>query len=457
MTFTTITFLFTFLPIAFILYYICPKVYQNHAMLLISICFYAWGEPIYVCLLIGMLFINYYMVDSIAKSIGKKRKIHLIETLILNLFLLGYFKYYSALFGLVDVEGVFSFLPMPLGISFFTFSMISYIVDVYRKTTTQASTISSFALYVCFFPKLIMGPIEPYHVFEKKLFKHEMTINLLDQGAKYFVIGMAQKIILADTFARCYTNLQSIEMTFLSSWLMALAFTFQIYFDFSGYSHMALGLANMFGFPLMKNFKFPYHADSITSFWRRWHISLSQFFRDYVYIPLGGNRVSTMRHVCNLLIVWLLTGLWHGASLNFILWGLYYGVLLLIEKYVWKDHFYTLPKWLRWIYTFFFVNIGWVIFAHHDITSMITQLQAMFMVNTTFLNQACLFYLQNYFVFFLIAFAVSQPYLFKAFDTLEKQKPKVGILRFVMYAVVFVLSIFYIASSNFQSFLYFQF
>ncbi|MEG2550531.1 MAG: MBOAT family O-acyltransferase, partial [Erysipelotrichaceae bacterium] len=329
MSFNSIYFLFTFLPCAFLLYYATPKRGKNVVLVLISLYFYGWGEPKYIILLLALILINYLIGLRIDYAKGLKRKRALIEALILNLFILVYFKYYGFM-----LDTIFTFIPkfiqyhpllMPLGISFFIFQIISYIFDVYNKKCDASHNLISFSLYVSFFPKLIMGPIEPYHSFEKQINHHPISAQRLDCGSKRFVIGLAQKVMLANVFASIITQMTNTSNTTIGAWLLTLTYTLQIYFDFCGYSNMAIGLANMFGFELMENFNYPYISKSISEFWRRWHISLGSFFKNYVYIPLGGNRVSKKVHIRNLMIVWLLTGLWHGASFNFIVWGIYYG------------------------------------------------------------------------------------------------------------------------------------
>ena len=341
MLFSSIVFLFTFLPAVMLLYYLLPVRFRNVILLLASLVFYAWGEPVYLFLMLLSILFNYFSGLDIARNLQDKRaaKRSLVFNLIINLAVLGFFKYegfvLDTLNGILPVHISYHALPLPIGISFYTFQILSYIIDVYRGNVKVQTNLPNFALYVTMFPQLIAGPIVQYADVDEQLASREVSRTKFGEGSMYFIRGLAKKVLLANTSGMIFTEVSGLakgNIAVMTAWLGAFAYMFQIYFDFSGYSDMAIGLGKMFGFEFNMNFNYPYVSKSITEFWRRWHISLSSWFRDYVYIPLGGNRVSKIKHIRNLLIVWFLTGLWHGAAWNFVAWGLYYGVLLIIEK-----------------------------------------------------------------------------------------------------------------------------
>ena len=371
MLFSSIVFLFTFLPVILILYYLVPRRLKNAVLLLCSLVFYAWGEPVYIFLMIFSIIFNYISGLDIARNLKNRRAARgsLIFNLIVNLGILGFFKYEGFLLDslnrVLPVDIPYRELALPIGISFYTFQILSYIIDVYRQNVKAQKNFMDFALYVTMFPQLIAGPIVRYSDIEKQLHSRQESFRKFGDGAMFFIRGLAKKVLLANTIGMVFTEVTSLDpgkMSVLSAWLGCAAYTFQIYFDFSGYSDMAIGLGKMFGFEFLKNFDYPYISRSITEFWRRWHISLSTWFKEYLYIPLGGNRVSTAKHIRNLLVVWFLTGLWHGAAWNFVAWGLYYGILLIIEKYFLGRFLEKLPGVLRHIYSLLLVMIGWVFF-----------------------------------------------------------------------------------------------
>lgn len=343
MLFSSIVFLFTFLPIVLILYYVLPAACRNPVLLLASLVFYAWGEPVYIFLMILSILFNYISGLDIARNLENKKKAKrsLVFNIIVNIAILGFFKYEGFVLDTINhvfpVHIKYHALALPIGISFYTFQIMSYIIDVYRGKVKVQKNLLNFALYVTMFPQLIAGPIVQYADIDEQLTHRRHSIGKFGDGCMFFIRGLAKKVLLANTSGMIFTEVTGLSkgnVSVLTAWLGAFAYMFQIYFDFSGYSDMAIGLGKMFGFELCVNFNYPYVSKSITEFWRRWHISLSSWFRDYVYIPLGGNRVSAARHIFNLLVVWLLTGLWHGAAWNFVVWGLYYGVILIIEKYL---------------------------------------------------------------------------------------------------------------------------
>ena len=343
MLFSSITFLFLFLPIVMAVYYIVPGRGKNIVLLIASLFFYAWGEPVYVVLMILSILFNYFCgrdIQANGEDAGKA-KLSLAFAVTVNILILGFFKYYGFILdtvnSLLPSDIPYRELPLPVGISFYTFQAISYLVDIYRKKAEPQKNILYFALYISMFPQLIAGPIVRYVDIEAQLRNRKISIRRLGQGAVFFIIGLAKKVIIANTAGSVFDQISGVpasSLSMLTAWVGVFSYAFQIYFDFSGYSDMAVGLGKMFGFEFKKNFDYPYISKSITEFWRRWHISLSTWFREYVYIPLGGNRCSVSRNIFNLMVVWALTGMWHGAAWNFIAWGVYYGVILVMEKYI---------------------------------------------------------------------------------------------------------------------------
>ncbi len=457
MVFSSLYFLFLFLPVVLGLYYAAPRVLKNPLLLIASIVFYAWGEPIYVILMILSILINYVLGLDIARHEGVGRKVRLIVAVALNLLVLGFFKYYGfvtetvgALFGL---ETGAVALPLPIGISFYTFQALSYIIDVYRDKVTAQRDLISFALYITMFPQLIAGPIVQYKDIEAQMHHRPFDLLQVTSGAERFILGLAKKVLLANTLGQLATAMQGdAKVGMLGAWLGLFAYTMQIYFDFSGYSDMAIGMGAMFGFTFLENFNYPYIADSITDFWRRWHMSLSGWFRDYVYIPMGGNRVRTWRHILNLLTVWALTGLWHGASWNFVLWGLYYGVLLLVEKYLLKDFLPRLPRALRHIYTLAVVMVSWVFFAFTDPSAGLRYFGAL--VGVSGLGAEAVYSLLNYGVLLLIGGICCTPLVYKYYRRLSEKIPYISSLLAIL---ALLLSVAFLVHDTFNPFLYFRF
>ncbi len=459
MSFTSISFLFYGLPLSLLLYTLSPKLLRKYVLVGISLLFYAWMKPVYGLIL--LFFIVYANLGAKWINSAASDQKRVLRTWILCLFLiflLLYFKYgdllYDAWLALIQHRYQIEAWAMPLGASFLLFSLMSYLIDIAKQRCYDTSLLSC-ALYLSFFPKLIMGPIMPYHRFMKENPAPALSWSLWEQGTRRFTLGLAQKLILADSFAMLYSYTCE-DTSVLGSWLSSLSYTLQILFDFAGYSAMAIGIAMMFGYRLMENFDHPYRACSIREFWRRWHISLSDWFRDYVYIPLGGNRVSIGKHISNIIIVWILTGLWHGSSLNFLLWGLYYGCLILIETYVfplWNTH---LPKWSAKLITFFLVHCGWVMFARQDIGAVLTQFQSMFGIHADWYSSASVAYLFSYAFLLIIAFVI----IFVPFTKLKlklQASPYYAWMETGAYTALLVLSIGFLLASGFQSFLYFQF
>ncbi|MBR6898020.1 MAG: MBOAT family protein [Lachnospiraceae bacterium] len=378
MVFSGLVFLFIFLPSVLLVYYLVPFKLKNAVLAIFSLVFYAWGEPVYVLLMLYSVVLNYASALIMESSPNKKQV--LVFNVVMNLLILGFFKYCGFLTGIVrDITG--ADIPelkvaLPIGISFYTFQALSYVIDVYRGKVKPQRNIVDFAAYIAMFPQLIAGPIVRYSDISAQLRKRRISLEGFGRGSMRFTFGLAKKALLANLLGETVKMLGTGDLTVLGAWIAAVCFTLQIYFDFSGYSDMAIGLGRMLGFRIGENFDHPYISSSVTEFWRRWHISLGSWFREYVYIPLGGNRVSAAKHIRNIMIVWFLTGLWHGAAWNFIVWGLYYGLLLLFEKYV-LSHI-KLPKAVALPLTMLFVIIGWVIFSANDMASAFSSIGAMF-------------------------------------------------------------------------------
>ena len=392
MLFSSSTFMLVFLPITLIVYYVCPKrVLKNIWLLAASLVFYAWGEPVYVTLLLLSIAVNWALALAMGPAPrhaggASRRKVLLVVACIFNVGVIGFFKYEGFLAETVNAIAGAELvpdldLPLPVGISFYTLQGLSYVVDVYRGDAGPERNVLNLGLYIACFPQLVSGPIVRYPDVKGQLAGRRETLEGFSSGLRLFIVGFAKKVLLSNVVAILADDMLGrggAAIGAVGAWGGLLAYAFQLYFDFSGYSDMAIGLGRMLGFEYPRNFNYPYISKSITGFWRRWHISLSSFFRDYIYIPLGGNRVSKPRHILNILIVWVTTGLWHGAGWNYILWGLYYGVLLILEKYVWGKGLAKLPAVLQHIYTVFIFMMGWALFWITDMGQLSEYLSAMF-------------------------------------------------------------------------------
>lgn len=375
MVFSSLVFMFAYLPITLLAYYLVPRQGRNIFLFIVNLIFYGWGEPRLVLLMVFNIFFNYiggWLVDKY-RADAKKKKLFLILTCVLDIGILAVFKYTGMITETLNMLPFLNIpelqISLPIGISFYTFQTMSYVIDVYRDDAPVSKNFINFGTYVALFPQLIAGPIVRYRDVAEQLVNRRETLEMFTRGVKLFMVGLAKKVIIANTMGTLTTNIFATtdENGVVGTWVGMIAYTFQIYFDFSGYSDMACGLGNMMGFEFLKNFNYPYIAKSITDFWRRWHISLSTWFKEYVYIPLGGNRKGVKRQILNLLIVWGLTGLWHGAAYNFVLWGLYYGFLLILEKFVLKKFLDRLPSFVQHIYTLFIIIIGWGLFYFTDV------------------------------------------------------------------------------------------
>ncbi len=472
MVFSSLLFLFRFLPAVLILYFIVPKRFRNLVLLLVSLIFYAWGEPKYVFLMLFSILITYlggFMVDWFRSSGDeKKAKISMIVTVALALSLLGFFKYADFVIETVNRIGHTDIdllrLSLPIGISFYTFQTISYVIDVYRGDARVQKNIISYGAYVTMFPQLIAGPIVRYSTIDEQLRTRRESAEEFAGGAERFVIGLGKKVLLANSAGALWDSIRVMDastMPALTAWLGIAAYTFQIYFDFSAYSDMAIGLGHMFGFRFLENFNYPYQAKSVTEFWHRWHISLGTWFREYVYIPLGGNRVSRARFIRNIMIVWMLTGIWHGADWNFVLWGIYYGVLLLVEKLFLKKYLEKTPGWLQHVYTMFTVMIGWFIFTWNENESGFAYLKAMFGMGGGFADRGTVYllYTNAILLVMLILGSTDLPARLAGLcrARIAGRDTLTTVVRCVFLTAVFLLSTAYLVNASYNPFLYFRF
>ena len=470
MLFSSITFLFIFLPLTLLLYYLVPFRMKNYVMLAASLIFYAWGEPVYIILMILSIILNYFCGQDIYEKRDNARamKMSLMFGVVMNLLILGSFKYYGLLMDTINailpIDIPYRVLALPIGISFYTFQAMSYLIDVYRKEVKPQENVLYFALYISMFPQLIAGPIVRYIDIEEQLKERSINSTKFGEGAMYFIRGLAKKVVLANTFGSIYEQVAAMQMgsfSTLTAWVGAIAYAFQIYFDFGGYSDMAIGLGKMFGFEFLPNFNYPYIAKSITDFWRRWHISLSTWFREYVYIPLGGNRCTPSRHILNLLIVWMLTGLWHGAQWNFMFWGLYYGVILILEKYLWGSKIEKLPAAVQHIYAFVLVLFGWVFFFSPTLGYAGQYLKVMFGIGAKgIFDKQGFFMIFTNWLLIVIAILASAPRGYKLLKKITGcwQSEEVRtIVTCAVYIAMFLLCIAFLVTETYNPFLYFRF
>lgn len=470
MLFSSITFLFIFLPLTLLLYYLVPFRMKNYVMFAASLIFYAWGEPVYIILMILSIILNYFCGQDIYEKRDNARamKMSLMFGVVMNLLILGFFKYYGLLMDTINailpIDIPYRVLALPIGISFYTFQAMSYLIDVYRKEVKPQENVLYFALYISMFPQLIAGPIVRYIDIEEQLKERSINSTKFGEGAMYFIRGLAKKVVLANTFGSVYEQVAAMQMgsfSTLTAWVGAIAYAFQIYFDFGGYSDMAIGLGKMFGFEFLPNFNYPYIAKSITDFWRRWHISLSTWFREYVYIPLGGNRCTPSRHILNLLIVWMLTGLWHGAQWNFMFWGLYYGVILILEKYLWGSKIEKLPAAVQHIYAFVLVLFGWVFFFSPTLGYAGQYLKVMFGIGAKgIFDKQGFFMIFTNWLLIVIAILASAPRGYKLLKKITGcwQSEEVrAIVTCAVYIAMFLLCIAFLVTETYNPFLYFRF
>lgn len=463
MLFTSISFLYYFLPIVIILYFIVPKKFKNFILFVSSIFFYFCGEPIYTFLMIGEIFIAYVGARYLEKH---RKKSILVSLLAIHIGALGLFKYSD--FTINNINQIFGSkipllkLALPIGISFYTFQIISYVVDVYRGKVKAQKSFLKLATYVSLFPQLIAGPIVRYETIEKELDNRTSNFENFAYGVRRFVIGLGKKVLIANMLGElCDVFSTTNEKSVLFYWIFAISYSLQIYFDFSAYSDMAIGLGRMFGFHFLENFNYPYISKSITEFWRRWHMSLSSWFRDYVYIPLGGNRKETIILVRNIFIVWALTGIWHGANWTFVIWGLMYGIMLIIEKLLLTKHLEKMPSILQRIYVLFTVMISFIIFNANSIGEAWNNIIGLFGANgESLINASTIYYLKSYLVVLVIAIIGSTPLLK---NIIEKLKTKtnankiINLLEPIAMASILTIVTAYLVDNSYNPFLYFRF
>ncbi|NLW27818.1 MBOAT family O-acyltransferase [Acetivibrio saccincola] len=472
MVFSSLFFLCVFLPVNIILYYaVNNNTYRNVILIVSSLVFYAWGEPVWILVLILSGFFNYFIGTSIEKNRenGKGKGIVSLA-IIANLFILGFFKYFGFfvenLNTLTGIDIPIIDIGLPIGISFYTFKSISYIVDVYRGEVKAEKSPFEFLLYVSLFHHLVAGPIVRYKDVEENIKKRAISFNAFNNGVERFIIGLGKKVIIANQaneFSKVFLDMNYSSLPVLGAWAGILLFAIEIYFDFSGYSDMAIGLGKMYGFHYKENFNYPYIAKSATEFWRRWHISLTSFFKDYVYIPLGGNRKF---HIRNMLIVWLLTGLWHGASWNFVIWGLYFFVLLVIEKYLLFKIEKKIPKIIWRLYFVVIILVGWVFFYHSSLSDAIQFLGIMFGAGaSSFSSSEVEIFLNSYIIFIGIALIGCTPFIKSIFQRIKghMEKKQIGvysvdqIVKSIVNTAIFIMSIIMLVGQSYSPFLYFKF
>ncbi len=461
MVFSSLLFLFIFLPLFLAIYFILPKKLRNFILFIGSLMFYAWGEPIYVSIMIFSTVLDY----SCGRIIDRFRehklipKLGLILSLIGNLGMLGFFKYSD--FFITNVNSLFGTgidllqIALPIGISFYTFQTMSYTIDLYRGKINVQKNIISFGAYVSMFPQLIAGPIVTYVTVEKELNERTVTFDRFGLGAIRFIEGLGKKVLIANNIGLLWNQMLNTpigELSVVGAWLGAISFGLQLYFDFSGYSDMAIGLGHMLGFNFPENFNYPYIAKSVSEFWRRWHMTLTGWFREYVYIPLGGNRVSNARFYLNILIVWFLTGFWHGAGWNFIIWGLLFAFVMILERSILLKYLEKVPSFVAHFYLLFVVTVSWVLFAHNSLGEAIDYLKVMFgITGQPGINTASMYAITNFYLLLIIGIIFATPIMSKL-----KQRMN-DIVVFIFYAVVLFLSTAYLVDATFNPFLYFRF
>ena len=458
MVFSSILFIFRFLPVAMLIYFLTPNKFKNLILLLVSLIFYSWGEPKYFGIMIASIVVDYVVSREIEKNRGNSKIciILLAISIVFNLGMLFFFKYFN--FFIENVNNILGLslkyvnITLPLGISFYTFQTMSYTIDVFLGKVKAEKNIINFGAFVCLFPQLIAGPIVKYTDINLELKHRKIDLTQIQDGIELFILGLGSKVLIANNIGAFWFEIEGKGFNGVGTvmaWIAVLAFALQIYFDFSGYSLMAIGLGKILGFNFPRNFNYPYISKSITEFWRRWHITLGTWFKEYVYIPLGGNRVGRVRLYINLFIVWFLTGFWHGASYNFILWGLYFFILISIEKAILLK-FLEKHKIISHIYSIFFILLGWAIFAVVDLGQLKILLKEMFSISK---NSQCIYYLRNYGITFIIAVVFSTPLVKNIYNRVIKS----DVLNTFILMSIFLLCIAYLVDATYNPFLYFRF
>ncbi len=466
MLFSSLVFIFFYLPLLIFFYYIFKKrSIKNLILLTFSLFFYSWGEPIYLFLMLLSISSNYLIAIFLDKHRSNFNKHMMLLAVAFNVGFLFYFKYFN--FFITNINNIFSLkiefneVMLPIGISFYTFQILSYVIDVYRKKVEPQKNILNLAMYVSLFPQLIAGPIVRYETVENEIVNRSENLDDFLAGFKRFIIGLGKKVLIANNMALIADTIMSNDISRMSSlwlWIGIVAYSFQIFFDFSGYSDMAIGLGKMFGFNFLENFNYPYIAKNITDFWRRWHISLSTWFRDYLYIPMGGNKVSQFKWYRNIFVVWLITGLWHGASWNFVIWGLYFGTILILEKYFIIKILQLIPNFFSHFYSIILIIIGWVIFRLEDMSLVFTYLKGMFFINK---NESLYFYMENLnitnsFIYFIPAIILSTPLIKNIIDK-NKENQFFILLYNTSLIFIFLMCIAKLLTSSYNPFIYFRF
>ncbi len=467
MLFSSISFLYLFLPIACLLYFISPKKYRNYTLVLLSVFFYFFGEPIYVLLLLFSSISDYCHSLYIERYRGtKKAKYALVSSIVINLGMLFFFKYLNFFIATINTLGGLSIplqhIPLPIGISFFTFQTMSYSIDVYRGTIKAERNFVTLASFVTLFPQLIAGPIVRYSDIEEELQSRNTNLDTYYSGIRRFILGLAQKVIIANSlgeFVEIFKH--SNDQSTLFFWAYAAAFSLQIYFDFAAYSNMAIALGKLLGFSFPENFNYPFISRSITEFWQRWHMTLSLWFRDYLYIPLGGNKKGVARQIVNIVIVWSITGLWHGAQYNFILWGMYFAILLVVEKFILRNALLKLPRVFQHLYLLFVLAFSFVIFDSNSLSEISYYVSGLLGLDgLPFLSYEAAYYISSYAVVFLLACLFATPLpkqWYKRLETKRYSKEILTVLETPLMAVLLILSTAYIVDGSFNPFLYFRF
>lgn len=458
MVFSSILFIFRFLPVAMIIYFLTPNKFKNLTLLIVSLIFYSWGEPKYLWVMLASIVVDYLVSRGIEKNRNNKNLciILLSISIVFNLGMLFFFKYFN--FFIENINNILGLslkyvkITLPLGISFYTFQTMSYTIDVFLGKVKAEKNIINFGAFVCLFPQLIAGPIVKYTDINLELKHRKIDLRQIQDGIELFILGLGSKVLIANNIGAFWSEIEGkgfVGVGTVMAWIAVLAFALQIYFDFSGYSLMAIGLGKILGFNFPRNFNYPYISKSITEFWRRWHITLGTWFKEYVYIPLGGNRVGRVRLYINLFIVWFLTGFWHGASYNFIIWGLYFFILISIEKAILLK-FLEKHKIISHIYSIFFILLGWAIFSVVDLGQLKTLLKEMFSISR---NSQCIYYLRNYGITFMIAIVFSTPVVKNIYNKVVKN----DILNTFILMTIFLLCIAYLVDATYNPFLYFRF
>ncbi len=471
MVFSSLVFIFNFLPILLILYFLAKEGWRNFILLCFSLFFYAWGEPTYVWLMLFSIGANYFFGHKVHKDYKEHihRKIWITLTVIFNIGLLAIFKYTNFIVDNINyLFGISINVPeisLPLGISFFTFQAMSYVIDVYRDDAKYNKSFVDIALYITLFPQLVAGPIVRYQTVADQICKRSVTLDRFANGTKRFIKGLGKKVIIANSLGLVADQLfqaSSVDLSVTSAWIGAIAYSLQIYFDFSGYSDMAIGLGLMFGFEFLENFNYPYISKSVSEFWRRWHMSLGTWFKDYVYIPLGGNRVSPIKKFRNLMIVWALTGLWHGASWNFMMWGIYFGLFIVLENAFLGEWLKKLWAPLQHAYLLLIVIFGWVFFRAPDLTQAVIYLKSMLGLNANVLyDQTAQYFITDYWYMFVLAILISMPvyqWFCKKVDLRgSRERMTYHVASSALHMGVFSFTLFQLVNSSFNPFIYFRF